>query len=293
MLYTDSELALTRGNPAGPLALLAYLDPTRDNFSAVTTPKDGQSALMGQMRHTPGHRSAHISYLLPADELDQPSLPELIEILAVQAGSWGASNLLAEVEETSPALDPVRNSGFSVYGWQTVWSLPAQTGARASGPWQLASPSDDTHARTLYQQLVPLLVQAAEPYAPGKGPRLVYRHRGEILAYAEAAVGPQGVYVNPVIHPAVRDVQPLLAGLLTQIPQSFGRPLYLVVRSYHAWLEPTLHHMKAIAAPRQALLVKHLTVLQRVPLLARKSVREAYKPEASVPLIQHSTIHKN
>jgi hypothetical protein len=292
-LYTDSELALTRGNPAGPLGLLAYLDPTRDNFTAVTAPKNGQAALMGQMLHTPGHRSAHISYLLPADELDQPSLPELIEILAVQAGTWGASSLLAEVEEASPALDPVRNSGFSVYGWQTIWSLPAQSGTRTSGPWQIAAPTDDTHTRTLYQQLVPLLVQAAEPYAPGKGPRLVYRHRGEILAYAEASVGPQGVYVNPVIHPAVRDVQPLLAGLSAQISQAVGRPLYLVVRSYHAWLENTLHQMRALPAPRQALLVKHMAVLQRVPLLERKTVREAYKPEASVPLIQHSTIHKN
>ena len=292
MLYTDSELALTRGNPAGPLALLAYLDPTRDNFTAVSGSKDGHYALMGQMLHTPGQRAARISYLLPADDLDQPALPDLIEILATQAGRWGASALLAEVEEECPALDPIRNSGFNVYGWQTVWTMVPQPERRSKGPWELARPTDDSHARTLYQQLVPLLVQAAEPYAPGKGPRLVYRQRGEILAYAEATVGPQGVYVNPVIHPAVRDVQPLLAGLAAQIPQTIGRPLYLVVRSYHAWLESTLHHLRALPSPRQALLVKHLAILQRVPLLARKPVPARYKPEASVPLIQHSTIDK-
>jgi len=291
-LFTDSELALTRGNPAGPLALLTHLDPTRDSFTAISAAGE-QAALVGQMLYRPGQRSAHISYLLPADQLDQPALPELLELLAVQAGSWGAGNLLAEVEESSPALDPVRNSGFSVYGWQTVWNLPPQGASLPANPWQPAAPPDDTHTRTLHQQLVPLLVQAAEPYAQGKRSRLVYRQRGEILAYAEAAVGPQGIYINPVIHPAVRDVQPLLAGLAAHFTPPPGRPLYVVVRSYHAWLEPTLHHMKALPLPRQALLVKHLAVLQRLPLLARKAVREGYQPEASVPFIQHSTIHKN
>jgi hypothetical protein len=198
VLNTDRELTLSRGNPAGPLALLSYLDPTRGSFTGVTSGKNDQVALVGQMIYTPGHRSANISFLLPGDELDQPSLPDLIESLAVQAGSWGASHLLAEVDENSPALDPVRNSGFSVYGWQTIWQLPAPPVSsgdtpRQNGPWQPVTPADDTHTRTLYQQLVPLLVQAAEPYSPGKGPRLVYRDGDEILAYAEATVGPQGI----------------------------------------------------------------------------------------------------
>ena len=293
MLNTDSELALTRGNPAGPLALLSYLDPTRGSFTGVTSGKKDHAPLVGQMIYTPGQRSANISFLLPGDDLDHPLLPDLINCLAVQAGSWGASHLLAEIEESSPALDPVRNSGFSVYGWQTIWQLPAPAVQRQSGPWQVAVPSDDTHTRTLYQQLVPLLVQAAEPYSPGKGPRLVYRDGDEVLAYAEATVGPQGIFVQPVIHPAVRDVEPLLAGLAAQLPYVATRPVYIAVRSYHAWVESSLHHMNSLPAPRQALLVKHLAVFQRVTLLARKPAREAYNTEASVPLVTHSTIHKN
>ena len=298
MLNTDSELALTRGNPAGALALLSYLDPTRGSFTGVASGKNDAVALVGQMIYVPGQRSANISFLLPGDDLDHPSLPDLIESLAVQAGSWGASHLLAEVEESSPAFDPVRNSGFSVYGWQTIWQLPApapsgSAAPRPNGPWQLAVASDDTHTRTLYQQLVPLLVQAAEPYSPGKGPRLVYRDGDEILAYAEATVGPQGIFVQPVIHPAVRDVEPLLEGLAAQLPFAGTRPVYIAVRSYHGWVESSLHHLKSLPAPRQALLVKHLAVFQRATLLARKPAREAYNTEASVPLVTHSTIHKN
>jgi hypothetical protein len=293
VLCTDSELALTWGNPAGAQALLSYLDLTRGSFTGVTSGRNGEVALIGQMLYTSGARSARISFLLPGDNLDQPSLPSLMESLAVQAGSWGASHLLAEVEESSPALDPVRHSGFSVYGWQTIWLLPNVVEARRSGPWHTARPSDDINSRTLYQQLVPPLVQAAEPFSPGKGPRLVYRQDDEILAYAEAAIGPQGIYVQPVIHPAVDDVESLLEGLIAQLPQTAGRPVYLAIRSHQAWLEPFLQRMDGKAAPRQALLVKHLAVLQRVSLLARKPAREAYNPEASVPLIQNTTIYKN
>lgn len=293
MLCTDSELALTRGNPAGPLVLLSYLDLTRGSFTGVTSGRNGEVALVGQMIYTLGDRSARVSFLLPADNLDQPSLPSLMESLAVQAGSWGACHLLAEVEESSPALDPVRHSGFSVYGWQTIWQVPGQVDGRRDGPWRPAGAPDDVTARTLYQQLVPPLVQAAEPFAPGKGPRLVYRQDDEVLAYAEAVTGPQGIYVQPVIHPAVNDVASLLEGLVAQLPPAGGRPIYMAVRSYQAWLEPVLHRMQALASPRQALLVKHLAVLQRVSLLARQPAREAYNPEASVPLIQNTTIYKN
>ena len=293
MLCTDSELALTRGNPAGPLALLNYLDLTRGSFTGIASSHGSENVLIGQMIYTPGERSAQIAFLLPADNLDQPCLPDLIESLAVQAGSWGASNLLAEIEETSPALDPVRNSGFSVYGWQTIWQMPNLSNGRHPGPWLPATPADEVHTRTLYQQLIPLLVQAAEPYMPRRGPCLVYRQNDEVLAYAEAFSGPQGIYIQPVIHPAVRDVEPLLAGLVTQLPAVAGRPIYLAVRSYQAWLEPTLHHLNSQPAPRQALLVKHLAILQRVTLLARKPAREAYNAKASVPLIQNSTIYKN
>ena len=292
-MCTDSELALTRGNPAGPLALLNYLDLTRGSYTGIASSNDDDTAIIGQMVYTPGERSAQIAFLLPGDDLDQPALPDLVESMAIQAGSWGAGNLLAEIEESSPALDPVRNSGFNVYGWQTIWQMPVLSGSSHTNLWHFASPADEIHTRTLYQQLVPLLVQAAEPFSPRKGPRLVFRQNDEILAYAEAFSGPQGVYIQPVIHPAVRDVEPLLAGLVAQLPALAGRPVYLAVRAYQAWLESTLQHLNCQPAPRQALLVKHLAILQRIPLLARKSVREAYNHKASAPLIQHSTINKN
>ena len=174
MLCTDSALALTRGSPIGPLALLWQLDPAWETFTGVCAP-DGSTAVIGQVHYTPGERSARMAFITPDDEIDQTGLLSLLDSLAARSGSWGAANLLAEVDESSPALEGMRRTGFCVYGWQTVYQFPTGlTDEQQEGPWQPAQPVDEIALRGLYQSLVPPLVQAAEPYQPGGVPRLVY-----------------------------------------------------------------------------------------------------------------------
>lgn len=285
-------LALTRGNPAGTLGLINHLDPNRGSYTGISPAVNGSSAVIGQMLYTPGDRSAHVSFLSPGDDLDQPGLPALLENLAVQAGSWGACHLLAEVEESSPVLELVRRSGFSIYGRQTIWQFtnPANNGRAID--WVPATPSGENAARSLYQMLVPPLVQSAEPFGPS-GQRLLYRQDGEILAYAEIVSGTLGIYVQPIIHPGVKDIQALVAGLLNRLPPTNWRPVYLAVRSYQAWLESPLARLGGKTAPRQALLVKHLAILQRTTVLVRQPAREVFNPDPSLPVPQHTTIHNN
>jgi hypothetical protein len=122
---------------------------------------------------------------------------------------------------------------------------------------------------------------------------MVYRQEDDILAYAEIIHGPQGIYLQPVVHPAVKDLDNVLASLVAQQPGTPARPIYLAARSYQAWLESPLYRLNAQVTPRQALLVKHLAVTQRAGLLIRHPVTEKYKPEATVPMVQHSQIYKN
>jgi hypothetical protein len=286
-------MALTRGNPLGAVALLNHLDPNRGSFTGISPAHGEESALIGQMVYTPGDRSAHVAFLTPGDDLDQPGLPGLLESLAVQAGSWGACHLLAEVEENSPALELMRRSGFNIYGRQTISRFTVPPRSARALEWQPATPSGENAARSLYQQLVPPLVQTAEPFAPGRQ-RLLYRQDNELLAYAEINSGSQGIYVQPIIHPGAKDTEGLLAGLLSRLPPTNMRPVYLAVRSYQAWLDSPLARLGGESAPQQALLVKHLAVLQRATILARQPAREVFKSaDASVPVAQHTTIHNN
>lgn len=84
---------------------------------------------------------------------------------------------------------------------------------------------------------------------------------GDVKCYVSLASGVQGIVLTPLIHPEATDVETKLISLLNCIPNRRGRPVYLCVRSYQAWLEPALADMGARSAPRQAVMVKHLARL--------------------------------
>jgi hypothetical protein len=116
---------------------------------------------------------------------------------------------------------------------------------------------------------VPPLAQSADPLAIRQQRGLVYRQGSEIMAYAEGVFGPRGIYLYPLIHPDIDNAASLLKALPEALTPLMGRPLYMAVRSYQAWMENTLIDLGATGSPRQALMVKHLTQAQRVPLNAR------------------------
>jgi len=247
-------------------------------------------SLVGQMVYIQGERSAHLSFIAPEDSCDTPRLVKMMEYFAEQAGEKGAFNILAEVEDSHPALEAIRRAGFSIYSWQHIWHLPdaSKVPAVKSDLWQPTSYIDETAIRNLYQSLVPPLIQAAEPFLSHTPTGLVYRQDGEILAFVEAISGLRGIYLLPVIHPEVKDVGALIRDLLHVLP-GMGRPLYMAVRSYQAWLEHSLVELLATASPRQALLVKHMTLQQRVSVVApsRLNVLERRRTEPSSSIVQN------
>ena len=156
--------------------------------------------------------------------------------------------------------------------------------------WQPATSVDEIMIRNLYQSVVPPLVQSAEPLTSRRPLGWVFRQEGEILAYVEGFYGPQGIYLQPIIHPGVENISQVLAHLLAQQRNPLGRPIYVAIRSYQAWLETVVRDLECQVGPRQALMVKHLVVQQRVAVqAARHSVLEKYTAEPTVPLINNST----
>ena len=70
-----------------------------------------------------------------------------------------------------------------------------------------------------------------------------------------------GIVLFPLIHPEATDASAKLTSMIHSIPNRGGRPVYVCVRSYQAWLEPVLADLGAKAADRQAIMVKHLAWL--------------------------------
>jgi hypothetical protein len=249
----DAARLLTRGNPLGAAGFMSYFNPARHLYTAIS--QENGSTLFGGVIHSNGDFHARLLYLAPASELTHPSMPSLIEHLAAEAGNWGAFHVLAEVDETSEAFPALRMAGFSVYAWQRIWDISQVAPDNAAHCWARAQSVNLTAIQTLYHQIVPPLLQPVEP-APNRAVGLVCAEG--TYCYVNVTYGLNGILLMPLIHPEATDVATKLSSLLNHLPDRRGRPVYLCVRSYQAWLEPALEDLGAKSTARQAVMVKHL-----------------------------------
>lgn len=253
-LTLDSTRALTRGHPLGAASLLAYVNPARNMYAAVAN--GNGASLVGGVIHSRGETFAKLLYLAPASGLDHAALPGLVEHLVTQVGGWGAFHVIAEIDETSDAFPALRQAGFSVYAWQRMWDVSDLKGdSDLSKGWTRARSVNRPALQSLYHQIVPQLMQPVEPLSKNARGLIC---DGDVKCYVSLASGAQGIVITPLIHPEATNVDMKLSSLLNCIPDRRGRPVYLCVRSYQTWLEPTLEDLGAQAAPRQAVMVKHL-----------------------------------
>ena len=289
----DTTRLLTRGNPLGAIGVMAYMNPSRHLYSAVL--RENGTTLAGGIIHTNGDAFARLLYLAPASEMEHRGLPLLIENLISQAAQWGALHVVAEVDESASAFVPLRKAGFSVYAWQRIWDVTelASGGIAHDGDgnhnghsnlngkpsWRRLQSVDLPAVQNLYHQIVPALVQPVEP-APRRPVGFICGE-GQ-LAHVGINTGMIGIALFPLIHPESTDVGAKLASLIQQLPNRGGRPVYVCVRSYQAWLEPVLQDLGARAADRQAIMVKHMArlVKDEQSVLAKQPASVSVQPSS-------------
>lgn len=252
----DTARTLTRGNPLGAVGLMAYMNPSRHIYSAIIN--GSKEAVLGGIIHLRDDTFAKLLYLAPASQLGHPDLPELIENLSSQAGSWGAFHVIAEVDERSDAFVPLRRSGFSVYAWQRMWDVSQIADSGSGVEWTRVKSVDLQSIQNLHHQIVPPLLQPIESQPKETSGWMC--NEG-MKCYVGVSQGAYGIVLSPLIHPEATDVSAKLASLVAKLPDRRNRPVYICVRSYQAWLEPVLADLGAQGADRQAVMVKHLARL--------------------------------
>jgi len=272
----DTARTLTRGNPLGAVGLIAYMNPVRHVYSAVANGEE--SSVFGGVIHSSDETFAKLLYLAPQSQLGHPDLPELIENLSVQAGTWGAFHIMAEVDENSEAFIPLRRTGFSVYAWQRMWEVSemAEQDSAKSEAWSRVRSIHLPAIQSLFHQIVPPLLHPLEvqPKTP-----LGWLSNDGAKCYVGVAHGAYGIVLTPMIHPEAPDVSLKLAALINNLPDRRNRPVYICVRSYQAWLEPVLADLGAKAGQRQAVMVKHLArLIKESPTVPAVSSRVTVQP---------------
>jgi hypothetical protein len=283
----DNILLLTRGKPLTPTHFLLAIRPTDHLFTGVYQPAEGGVKSVGQVYQSSKISGAHINYLLQPAGGDPQHLVPLLEGLVKQAGSWGAKQVIADLDTDSPWFVSFRQAGFSVLAKQQVFKCPIPEKAASNGEnrWRRWT-SGDIHAmRCLYHTLVPPLVQPVEPLTRRETLGLVYYdEKGDLQAYADLVYGPLGIWVLPVILPqAQQEIAGLLRRMIEAVPDRTGRSIYVTARSYQPWVEHALLDLSAEPGPEQALLVRYIALQQRVKAEFSFAAIENGNREPTVP----------
>ena len=270
------------------MGALANLNPIQGVYTGYCSNGKGNPPLFGQLRYALGAKVARLVFLAPQEGLNAITLPSLLEHMATKAGEWGAFHLLAEVDDQTTAFEGMRRAGFSIVAWQRIWKfkgVEVPLGSTDRRTWLVAKDTDQIAVRSLYQSLVPALVQPSESLGEKGLQGMICRMEGEIIAYADLIYGPRGIWVQPFVHPSADHVTNLLADLICSLPRRAGRPVYLCIRSYQGWLEAAMEDLNVEVGPRQALMVKHLAVALRSAQPALIPALEKGRAEPSAPIV--------
>lgn len=289
--FFDTALMLTRGPimvSAG--AMLSYFAPATGIFTYLCRDnKSHAQPLIGQVVRATGLPFSRLSFLAPEAALESDAFPALVEHILVEIGERGALHLLAEIDEHAASFESFRKVGFGVFARQRIWQLSEGFSENTSQTsWLDATEKDLIAVRSLYNNLVPGMVQQIEPLPKDHLEGLVYRKGDQLLAYVEIKYGSRGIWVQPFIHPDTDAVATCLDDLLHSLANHRSQPVYICVRSYQFWLESAIESLGAKAGPIQAVMVKHLAISKKVaPSFALQKL-EGRQPEVTASIANRS-----
>lgn len=279
-LNLDVESSLVRGTGTIRDTVLATL-PAEMGGMPTFVVQNGEAVAIGQLRHHPGDQHARLASLAPMpDEFNVDLWQEMVESLTYVAGERGAVSVIAEVSEESLAFEVLRKAGFGVYAHQEVWKrLPSPVEKDQPDTVRPAQAEDAWQANMLYTNLVPGLLQQAEP-APDleNGEAYVLDSPDGIRGLIVCLRGTQGTLLQAYLHPdAHHRVDEAVAGTLRYV-NAARQPVYFRVRRYQDWFSRSLARHGFESLGQQVVMVKHTaTRIQR-------------REEWSLPLIQSGKV---
>jgi hypothetical protein len=291
--YFDNALVLTRGSVQLPVgALTSYFAPATGIFTYLCkNDNEPDCPLIGQVTHGNNMPFARLSFLTPESAIESNILPALIEQCLRDVGERGAQHLLAETDEDSIAFEVLRKISFAIYARQRIWYLKADPATQQDGShWREALSRDMISIRSLYNNLVPGMVQQIEPLPKEHLEGLVCHQGEDLLGYAEVKRGSRGIWVQPFFNPdvAADDLSDYFAELMQALKPRRSQAIYFCLRSYQSWLEKHVEDMGAVSGSLQAVMVKHLAVSKKVEHSFALQTMEGRQPEVTASITNRS-----
>jgi hypothetical protein len=236
---------------------------------------------LGQLHFTADGRYASLAYIAPALEngADEALWLALLDGLTAAAGQQGAVSLIAEVDETSQALELLRRAGFATYTRQDLWLRPPSPLDIAACPLRSVSPADAPLVLSLYNMLSPGLIKHMEP--PPNQADICYLYEGEdgVIGMAPVYRGSQRTLIELYLLPdAYHEALSFAAGVLAAVRADI-RPIVCRLRCYMGYPDSALAKLGFHLLASQAVMVRHT---------AARVTHQAFKPlpdvEGGIPM---------
>jgi len=255
-----------------------------------------------QLRSRRGRPEADIVYLAPALDSEEDAVAIWYRLLAEAAqeiGARGVQRLFAQVTSGNSIEQVFAQAGFGAYAREEIYCLP-KLPADVAHPSRLRRQTtrDGWNLLRLYTELTPRPVQIAEGMLSPEGQAgkmgdwwdqsreagFILEVEGEFAGTVRIRRGSAAYWLRFGLHPqAQAHSDRLLQGALALLHTTPQRPIYCAVRDYESGMALALERAGFQHIQTRSLLVKHLTVRAKEPLLKLVPALEKHaKPAASV-----------
>jgi hypothetical protein len=259
-----------------------------------------------QLRARRGRPEADIVFLAPALDSDNDAVSiwyRLLAECAKEIGGRGGQRLFAQVAGGNGIEEVFRQAGFTAYAHDDVYRLDdlppnlAQTKLlrhqRVRDGWNLLR---------LYAEFAPRSVQIAEgmlsPQGQGgklgdwwdqsSGAGYILEVDGEIAGAVRVRRGSAAYWLRFWLHPQAEEHgEELILGALALLRAAPRRPIYCNVRDYESGLRGALDLFGFRNVQTRSLLIKHMTVRIKEPLIKLMPALEK-RPEPARSVSHHS-----
>ncbi len=278
-----AELALTRHPRPLQSALAGFFSLSGHGLRTYVLREDvDESRLSGliQLRDRRDRRFSMITFIAPAMQVNhafgaREVWGRLLEYAAVQTGKLGVHHIVAEAPEDSEAIEVLYHAGFAIYVRQDIYRLTKLRGTVLAEPvLRPCESGDEWGVHQLYHNTVPRLAQLADGaprmYRSGAVRGYVLEDRQEVAAYLQVRRGPDGAWLNLMVHPrAEARATAIVKHGLSLFGSNWDAPIYCGVRRYQEWLSRPLTNLGFEHHGSTVIMVKHLVNLVQEPEAAK------------------------
>jgi hypothetical protein len=257
---------------------------SREWFSLALALNNLQLYAFGQVKFE--YQGARLNWLLPLGFTEKDPLPELLDILAMEAGLRGAKFMLASTHVDNCLFETLRRAGFCLYGWQSVWDISRNLG-KTKPPqtaWFKPDSMDALELTKFQRKLLSHATQSVTAFASQALPDFALKIDGILKGYARVNCFNNKVLIAPLFMNTLEDVEGILSALVKEFFSATAK-VYLLQTADIGWLTADLEKIGARVTPREELLVKHFAAMQKLPAAELNHTAVGHRTDTVTPIM--------